>query len=279
MAHDAESGSVTGQYAAINDLNLYYEVHGEGEPLVLLPGGFMTVAAMGQIVPLLAQTRQVIAVELEGHGHTALVGRPLHWEQMADDIAALIASLGLAQADVMGYSLGGGVALQTAVRHPEIVRKLVLVSAPCKRDGWYPEALAGMAAVTPEGMAATPIYEEYVGAAPKPDDFATFVVSVRTLLGQDYDWSTEVARLTMPVLIAIGDADSVRTAHAVELFELLGGGKADGGFNYTPTSELAILPGVTHFTILTYMISPPRLDLMLPILTSFLDAPLPTASE
>jgi len=279
MANDAGNGAVKGQYATINGLNLYYEVHGEGAPLVLLPGGFMTVAAMGQVVPALAQTRQVIAVELEGHGHTALVGRLLHWEQMADDIAGLIAHLGLSQADVMGYSLGGGVALQTAIRHPAAVRKLVLVSAPCKRDGWYPEVLAGMAAMTPEVMAATPIYEEYAGIAPKPEDFATFVGSVRTLLGQDYDWSAEFVKLPMPTLIAIGDADSVRTAHAVEMFGLLGGGKADGGFNYTPTSELAILPGVTHFTILTYMISPPRLDLMLPILTSFLDAPLPAVSE
>ncbi|MEO7001593.1 MAG: alpha/beta hydrolase [Ktedonobacterales bacterium] len=273
MTNDTASKVIKGQYATINGLNVYYEVHGEGMPLVLLPGGFMTVAAMGTLVPELAQTRQVIAVELEGHGHTALAHRPLRWEQMADDIAALIASLGLTQVDVMGYSLGGGVALQTAIRHPEVVRKLVLVSAPCQRNGWYPEVLGGMAAITPEVMAGTPIYEEYASAAPKPEDFATFVVSVRTLLGQDYDWSADVAKLPMPTLIAIGDADSVRTAHAVEMFGLLGGGKADGGFTYTPKSELAILPGVTHFTIVR------RLDLLLPILTTFLDAPLPAAGE
>ncbi len=131
--------NLQGDYAKVNDLDLYYEIHGSGEPLVLLPGGFMTIEAMGEIVPQLAATRRVIGVELQGHGHTADIDRPLRYELMADDIAALIRHLELEHADIFGYSLGGGVGLQTAIRHPEVVRKLVLASTPFKRDGWYPE--------------------------------------------------------------------------------------------------------------------------------------------
>jgi pimeloyl-ACP methyl ester carboxylesterase len=145
-------------YASVNGLNLYYEIHGSGEPLILLPGGFMTVEAMGEIVPQLAATRRVIGVELQGHGHTADIERPLSFELMADDIAVLIRHLGLERADIFGYSLGGGVGLQTAIRHPEMVRKLVIASTPFKRNGWYPEVLAGMASISVEAFAGTPIH-------------------------------------------------------------------------------------------------------------------------
>src|SRR5215469_6554349 len=148
-------------YAMVNGINLYHEIHGSGSPLILLPGGFMTVEAMGEIVPKLAETRQVIGVELQGHGHTADIKRPLSFELMADDIAALLTHLGLEQADIFGFSLGGGVGLQTAIRHPEMVRKLVLASTAYKRDGWYPEVLAGMASISVEGFAGTPFPEIY----------------------------------------------------------------------------------------------------------------------
>ncbi len=157
MHNDRQNG-----YAQVNGLNIYYEIHGSGEPLVLLPGGFMSVEATGEIVPQLAATRRVIGVELQGHGHTADIERPLRFELMADDIAALIRQLGLEQADILGYSLGGGVGLQTAIRHPEVVRKLVLVSTVFKRHGWFPEVLAGMAAISVEGFAGSPIHEEYL---------------------------------------------------------------------------------------------------------------------
>src|SRR6266487_4974721 len=162
-------------YAPVNGLDLYYEIRGSGQPLVLLPGGFMTVEAMGELVPQLATTRRVIGVELQGHGHTADIERPLSFELMADDIAALIKHLGLEQADLFGFSLGGGVALQTAIRHPEVVRKLVVVSAPCKRDGWYPEVLAGMAsmnAAAAEAMMGSPMHQAYVSVAPKLEDWS-----------------------------------------------------------------------------------------------------------
>ncbi|HEU5441263.1 MAG TPA: alpha/beta hydrolase, partial [Ktedonobacterales bacterium] len=177
-------------YATVNGLDIYYEIHGSGEPLIVLPGGFMTVEATGAIVPQLAASRRVIGVELQGHGHTADIERALRFESMADDIAALIEHLGLERADLFGYSLGGGVALQTAIRHPEIVRKLTLVSTPFKRDGWYPEVLMGMAAISVEGFAGTPIYEAYLKTSPKPEAWPTFVAKMRYLLGEDYDWGT-----------------------------------------------------------------------------------------
>ena len=265
-------------YASINGLNLYYEIHGSGEPLIVLPGGFMTVEAMGEIVPQLATTRRVIGVELQGHGHTADIDRPLSYEAMADDIAALIGHLGLSQADIFGYSLGGGVALQTAIRHPEVVRKLMLASTAFKRDGWYPEVLAGMAAISVETFAGTPIHETYLKTSPRPEAWPDFVAKMRNLLGKDYDWTEGVAALKAPVLIIVGDADGLRLAHAVELFGLLGGGKADGDLVGMSSAQLAMLPATTHVGW-----APPyhgimaRTHLLLPIITEFLDVPMPEA--
>jgi pimeloyl-ACP methyl ester carboxylesterase len=262
-----------GNYAPINGLNLYYEVHGTGSPLILLHGGLGTFGMMsGPLLPGLAETRQVIAVELQGHGHTADIDRPLSFEQMADDIAALIAHLGLDQVDICGYSLGGGVTLQTAIRHPDVVRKLSIISASCKRDGWYPEDLAGMAAMdagAAEMMKQSPLYQAYVQVAPKPDDWPVLVTKLGNLLRQDYDWSAQVAEITAPVLIVVGDADGVRLTHAVEMFGLLGGGKGGDPWAPLPKSRLAILPATTHFSIM-------ETGAVAPIVTAFLDAPSPT---
>jgi len=260
-----------GNYAPVNGLNLYYEIHGAGQPLVLIHGGFGVIgrfASFEQLLPTLAETRQVIAVELQAHGHTADVDRPLSYEQMADDVAALIVYLALDRADVFGYSLGGGVALQTAIRHPDGVRTLVVASAPCRRDGWHPEVLAGMAAVNGEALIGTPMHAAYLGVAPNPDGWSRLADKVRELLGSDYDWSAAVAAIEAPALVVVGDADSVRPAHAVEMFGLLGGGKADGAMGGRPRSQLAVLPDTTHFTIQD------RTDLLLPIVATFLDAPM-----
>jgi pimeloyl-ACP methyl ester carboxylesterase len=260
-----------GQYAPINGLNLYYETYGSGPPLVLLHGGFGVIRQMfGHLIPLLAAQRQVIAVELQGHGHTGDIDRPLRFEAMADDIAGLLGHLGLEQADVCGYSLGGGVALQTAIRHPAMVSKLVLISAPARRQGWYPETLAGMAAVNGT-VAATwvgsPMHEAYAAVAPNVDDWPTLADKLNELLGREYDWSAQVGALPMPVLIVVGDADAVRTSHAVEMFGLLGGGQQPAGLGVPlPQGRLAILPGTTHYDLIF------RTDLLLPILTTFLAA-------
>ena len=270
-------------YVSVNGLDIYYETHGEsdegGVPLILLPGGFMTVEAMGAVVSQLAATRRVIGVELQGHGHTADIERPLRYEWMADDIAALIGQLGLGRADIFGYSLGGGVGLQTAIRHPEVVRKLALASTAFRRDGWYPEVLAGMAAMSVEGFAGTPIEEAYLKTSPKPEAWPTVVDKMRALLGEDYDWTGEVAALTTPTLILVGDADSLHMGHVVEMFGLLGGDKGDGDLaGRLPTAQLAVLPATTHVGW-----APPyhgimaRLHLLVPIITEFLDAPMPGA--
>jgi pimeloyl-ACP methyl ester carboxylesterase len=263
-----------GKYVKINRLNLYYEIHGTGQPLVLLHGGLGDVSMFGELLPAFAKTRRVIGIELEGHGHNALLDRPLSFEQMADDVAALIHTLRLGQVDVMGYSLGGGVALQAAVRHPQAVRKLVAVSAPCMSTGWYPEVLAGMRSMNAEiakSWVGSPMQQAYDGIAPHPDDWPDLVTGVGALVGQDYDWSAQMAAIKAPTLIVIGDADAVRTAHAVQFFELLGGGQQEAGMDRSgmSPSRLAILPGTTHYDIL----SSPWLA---GAVNAFLEAPMPS---
>jgi pimeloyl-ACP methyl ester carboxylesterase len=266
-------GRAAGSYAPVNDLKLYYETHGAGEPLVLLHGGLGLSSMFGEVLPLLAETRQVIAVDLQAHGRTADIDRPIRCELMADDIAALIKHLGFEQADVMGYSLGGGVALRTAIQHPAVVNKLVLVSTPFKRDGWYPEIVASMGQLNgaaTEFMQATPMYQSYVRVAPNPAHFPMLLDKMGDLLRQEYDWSDDVAALKMPTMLVYGDADSIPPAHAVQFFELLGGGKADAGWDGAGMSNarLAILPATTHYNIFC---SPALASIVAP----FLDAPMP----
>jgi pimeloyl-ACP methyl ester carboxylesterase len=273
MAQTPTTTALKTGYAPVNGLNLYYEIHGTGEPLILLHGGLAATEMFGEIMPLLSNTRRVIAVDLQAHGRTADIDRPLSYDAMADDIAALIKHLGIAKADVMGYSVGGGVALRTTVRHPEVVRKLVLVSTAFKRDGWYPEIAAGMAQIgaeAAESMKQTPMYQLYTRIAPKPADWPMLLTKLGELLRKDYDWSKDVAAIRAPTLLVFGDADAVRTAHAVQFFELLGGGKKDGGWDGSgmPNARLAILPGLTHYSICSSLALPSTV-------TPFLDAPMP----
>jgi pimeloyl-ACP methyl ester carboxylesterase len=261
-------------YAPVNGLEMYYEIHGSGQPLVLIHGGLGGIPEFAQLLPLLAETRQVIAVELQAHGHTADIDRPLSFEFLADDVAALIEHLGFENADVLGFSLGGGVALQTAIRHPEVVRRLVLISTPYSRANIHPEFLAGMSAMNAEAAAAmleTPMYQLYSSAAPNLEDWPTLVDKAAELLRQDYDWSTDIDAITAPTLIVLGDSDQLPPASAVEMFGLLGGGVAGGMVAEQPSAQLAVLPNTNHFSILS------RIDLLLPVITPFLDAPLPEA--
>ena len=262
-----------GNHARVNGVDVYYEVHGAGEPLVLLHGGLGAIEMFGEVLPLLARGRQVVAVDLQAHGRTADVDRPLSFESMADDVAALIEHLGFDRADVMGYSLGGVVALQAAIRHPERVRKLVVVSVPFAREGWYPEVLAGMAQMGPEAaepMKGTPMYELYAAIAPRPEDWPVLLTKLGDLLRRDYDWSEDVEAIEAPTMIVVGDADSVSPSHAVRFFGLLGGGKADAGWDGPgmSASRLAILPATTHHDIFS---SPTLASAVSP----FLDAPMP----
>jgi pimeloyl-ACP methyl ester carboxylesterase len=266
-----ESSHKTG-YAPVNDLQMYYEIHGDGGvPVVLLHGAYMNTAAMGFLFGL-AETRQVIVADLQGHGRTADADRPLSYEQMADDVDALMAHLGIAQADIVGYSMGGGVALQLAARHPERVRKVVAASAGYRLDGMYPEVIAGIAEITPEVFIGTPWYEEnYAAVAPNPKDFPTLVEKLKRLDAEEFDWSEEIRAIATPTLLVYGDADVLRPEHMVEMFRLLGGG-APGDLTGLPSTRLAILPGTTHVTVMQ------RGDWLLPMIVEFLDEPAPAAS-
>jgi pimeloyl-ACP methyl ester carboxylesterase len=249
LAQGSARGGVKSGYAPVDGLKLYYEIRGRGQPLILLHGGVVGITMFGPNLDALAEKRQVIAVELQGHGHTADIDRPLSYEAMADDVAALMKYLGIEQADVMGYSLGGGVALQTAIRHPGLVRKLVVVSAPCKRDGFYAEVLAAMAQLGPaaaEGMKKSPLAQMYPNV-----NWAVLFTKLRDLLTKDYDWSKEVAVIKSPTMLVFADADAIRTTHIVEFYGLLGGGQRDAGLDGSqrPVAQLAVLPGLTHYGI------------------------------
>ena len=261
-------------YAPVNGLNIYYEIHGTGQPLVVLHGAYMTIDTMGEIVPSLAESRQVIGVELQAHGHTADIDRPLTYEHMADDVAALLRHLGIEEADVFGYSTGGGVALQVAIRHPEVVRKLVVASASYTSEGLYREVGEAIETITPELFEGTPMLEEYTRVAPNPDDFPTLVAKLKQLDMEPFAWPKEDIRgIVAPTLLIIGDSDGTRLEHAVEMFRLLGGG-VFGDIVGLPDSRLAVLPGTAHFV-------PPgsgvldRADWLAAMIGEFLDAPMP----
>jgi pimeloyl-ACP methyl ester carboxylesterase len=240
--------------AQVNGIELGYEIFGAGEPLVLLHGGFGSVEMFGPNLELLAAGRQVIGVDLQSHGRSPAADRPMRFETMADDVAELIRTLGLERASIMGFSLGGGVALRIAIQHPDVVQRLVLVSAPFKRSGWYPEMVAGMDQMGPaaaEPLKQTPIYETYQRLAPRVEDWPILVEQIAGVLQTEYDWSADVPSLAMPVMIVVGDADGLPPSHAVEFFSLLGGGQRDASWDRSGMTRhrLAILPGATHYDI------------------------------
>jgi pimeloyl-ACP methyl ester carboxylesterase len=241
-------------YADVNGLHMYYETHGNGRPLILLHGGLGSTSMFGPNLPALAKGRRVIAVDLQGHGRTADIDRPIHPKTMAGDIIALIEQLKLGKTDLMGYSLGSGVAMWVAILRPDLVRKVVAASTILRRDAFYPEILEQQAQVNEnaaEWMKQTPIYAEYAKVAPRVEDFPRLLEKLGTLMKEPMDATKDVATITIPVLLVQGDSDIVPPSHAVELFGLLGGGKRDGGWDGSgvPKSHLAILPGVTHYTM------------------------------
>lgn len=260
---------ITG-YAPVNGINLYYEIHGTGAPLILLHGGYGSTGMFTDLLPSLTPHRQVIVVDLQGHGRTADIDRPLRREHLADDIAALIAHLGHSRATLVGYSFGGATALQTAIRHPEVVDRLVVISAAHKRDAWYPDSRAAfdqMSAETGEMMKQTPLYGFYTAIAPRPQDWNDLWAKMGDMLRQPFDLSEQVARLTMPTMLIFGDADSISPAQAAEFFALLGGGQRDGVWDRSGVTQhrLAILPDTTHYDILT---SPLLVPALIPFLTA-----------
>jgi pimeloyl-ACP methyl ester carboxylesterase len=259
-----------GSYAPVNGLQMYYEVHGTGRPLVLLHGAFSAIGtSFGRILPSLARTRQVIAVEQQAHGRTADIDRPLRVEQMADDTVALLRHLGIDNADVFGYSMGAAVGLQMALRHPDLVRKLVFMSAAYALEGVHPGLMEGLGEMQPEMMHGSQWHEEYLAIAPRPQDFpALFAKKQEMDRNTPQPSSADIEALRAPTLIMLGDSDLVRPEHAVEMFRLRGGG-VFGDLAGLPSSQLAILPGTTHVSIAE------RADWLVPMVEAFLDAPLP----
>ena len=246
----------SGQYAEVNGINLYYEIHGAGRPMILLHGGLGSGEMFGPILPTLAERHQVIAVDLQGHGRTADIDRPIDVRLMADDIAALIDHLKLDRPDVVGYSLGGGVALQTAAKYPTRVRRLVAGSANIRPDAIPPEMRAQQRqvnAAAAEFMKDTPMYQLYQRVAPRPEDFPRLLDKIGESMAKDFDFTEDVRGLKVPTLIIAADADMAPPSHYVEVFKLLGGGMRDGGWmgEGRPSGghALAIVPGRTHYDL------------------------------
>ncbi len=258
-------------YVSVNGLKMYYEIHGAGQPLVLLHGAFSAIGtSFGGLIPELAKTRQVVAFELQAHGHTADIDRPMSLEYMADDTAAAIEALDIEPASIFGYSMGAGVALYTAIRHPEAVHKLVLASVTYTMSGIQPGLMENLGSMKPEMMYGSPWHEEYMKIAPHPEDFAKLFAKKTQMDQQTKDIPAEdIQAIKAPTLLIIGDSDLVRPEHAVEMFRLLGGGVFGDTPAGLPNSQLAILPGTSHVTVVS------RTELLIPMITSFLDAPMP----
>jgi len=268
------SGVVFGQqkpstgYAPVNGLKMYYEIHGQGEPVQLLHGAFMAVTdEWGDFARELSKTRKVIAVEMQGHGRTAEIKRDLTFENLSDDVAGLLDYLKIPSADVVGYSLGGGVAIECAIRHPDKVRKAVIMSAPYARDGWVKEGNDALASLNPEMFKGTPFEIGYKKLSPTPDGFPDLVNHVKTIATRPYDFGADKLRATKaPMFFIFGDADGVRMEHIAEMYRLKGGGNIHGDMQPRSESRLAILPGTTHVTLMN------RLSIIVPMINDFLDA-------
>ena len=242
-------------YVAANGVDYWFEIRGKGEPLLLLHGGLFSTELFGPVLTKLAESRRVIGVDLHGHGHTSLGKRStISLEDIGRDLGVVIEKLGLRQVDAMGYSFGGGAALQLAFQRPELVRRLVVVSAPYAQNGWFAEMLPQQAAVSAamaDQMKDAPMYKSYAAIAPHPEEFPRLLDAMGALMRKPYNWSEQVKKLTMPVLLVYGDADMVTPEHIVSFYKLLGGGLKDAGWMRENMSKnrLAILPNLTHYEI------------------------------
>jgi pimeloyl-ACP methyl ester carboxylesterase len=274
------SKPVKSGYVMANGVNYHYQVHGRGEPLLLLHGGLGQIEMFGPVLGELARHRQVIGVDLHGHGRTALGDRPIRYRDMADDLALIVKQLGHDRVDVMGYSMGGAVALRLAAQHSQRVRRLVIAAAPYAQDGWFPEMLpmqASVSAAMADEMKQTPMYQGYASVAPRPQDFPRLLDRLGELMREPYDWADDVKRLAMPVMLVYGDSDMVRPEHIVKFYQLLGGGLKDAGWQreHMSRNRLAILPNVTHYEGFT---SPALAATVLPFLRTKFGAAQTTAS-
>ncbi len=260
----AQEDPVTG-YAPVNGLKMYYEIHGEGEPIVMLHGAFMTITGWPEWIEEISKTRKVIAVEMQGHGRTRDIERDMSYENLADDVAALLDHLKIPRADVLGYSMGGGVAMQCAIRHPEKVRRVVVISSVFRHDGWVKEAVEALPQITAEAFKGSPPEAEYKRLSPTPDDFPKFVKRV-VAAQPNYDFGADKMKATeAPMFFIHGDADGVRLDHIAEMYRLKGG-ELHGDMQPHPASRLAILPNTTHVSLMAHVKE------IVPMVNDFLDA-------
>ena len=259
----------TGKRVAVNGMQMYYEVSGAGEPIVVLHGAYMNIPTMGAIVPMLAKTRKVYALELQGHGRTTDIARPITYQNLADDVAKFMDAVGLAKADIFGYSMGSIAGLQLAIRHPAKVNKLVLASGAYDVEGWQPDFKAMIPTMTPDMLNATPLPAEYRKLAPNPDGFRELATKLIQLEKEPMAWEAEVKALKTPVLIISGDADVATLEHSVKLFRLLGGGAFGDMGKPLPASRLAVLPATSHTAVIT------QSELLLSLIEPFLKGQTP----
>lgn len=280
LAQQNSGAAASTGHVEANGISYYYEIHGEGEPLLLLHGGLGSINMFAPIMPILSENRQVIGIDLHGHGRTELGERAINLPDIGDDLALVIAELGFDEVDVLGYSFGAGAAFRLAVQHPETVRRLALVSMGFAQDGFYPEMLpmqaqvgAGMA----DMMKDTPMYQSYAAVAPKPEDFPRLLDSMGAWMRTPFDWSGDVATLDMPVMLVFGDSDMFRLEHVVEFYKLLGGGQKDAGWmrENMAQNRLAILPDLTHYEI---FMAPQMVSTVLPFLDGESNAPVWTGN-
>jgi pimeloyl-ACP methyl ester carboxylesterase len=261
-------------HALVNGVNYYQEIHGTGEPVLLLHGGLGSIDMFAPVLPAFAKARTVIAVDLQGHGRSSLGDRPIRVQDMADDMAEILERLGYDMVDAVGYSLGAGVALHLAARHPNRVRRLVIISAGYSQDGFYPEMLPQQAQVSgamADMMKETPMYKSYVAVAPRPQDFPTLLDRLGDFMRTPFDFEEDVKKIQAQTLLVFGDADMIRLDHVVKFYKLLGGGQQDAGFmrEHMGKNRLAILPGVTHYE--TFM-SPAMAAAVLPFINGVSNA-------
>lgn len=263
----AQQKPATG-YAPVNGLKMYYEIHGNGEPVVLLHGAFMAISGdWNDWIKELSKTRKVVAVEMQGHGRTADIKRDITSENLADDVAALLDQLKVPRADLVGYSLGGGVAMQFAIRHPKKVRRVVSISAVIRRDGWVKEGVDALSNLTAEVFKGSPMEAEYKRLSPTPNGFPDFVKHVVAMVSKPYDFGADKFKATKaPMLFIHGDADGVRFEHIAEMYRLKGGGNIHGDMHPCVDSRLAILPDTTHVTLMN------RMTTIIPMINDFLNA-------
>lgn len=259
-----------GKYANVNSMKMYYEVSGNGDPLIVLHGAYMNIPAMGEIIPKLAKAHKVYALEFQGHGRTTDIDRPITYPNLADDVAAFMDAVSLKKADVFGYSMGAVAGLQLAIRHPEKVNKLISGSGGYDVEkGWQPELKALNSQMTVEMIVNMPLAEEYRKLAPNPNGFPALVEKMIALAKEPIAWETDVKALKIPVLIIAGDADFTTLEHSVAFFRLLGGGVMGGMGKPLPASRLAILPATTHITIID------QTDLLIAFIEPFLKGETP----